>query len=270
MPAGERTHDDLPEVSVLLTYYNEEAFLQRTLDALKDQVGARLHVVLVNNASSDDSAAIAERFASSGAVYRVTLVNEPEPGRVRALQTAARSIDTPWAAICDADTLYPPDYFKTAIDLMKQRRADAAFAYNAAPDDSAITRAWRGFARGWLTPLLLRRQCHAGGYGQTYRSAALQNAGSYSAQRWPYVLEDHEIAHRVLAAGKIVYASGLYCYPNLERRADPDAVRWTLLERLLYHVTPYALKDWFFYSFLAQRFERRGQTSLTLREQSWN
>lgn len=263
-------HDDLPQVSVLLTYYNEEAFLSRTLDALKDQVGVLLHVVLVNNASSDDSPAIAKRFASSGAVHRVTLVDEPEPGRVRALQTAAGHIDTPWAAICDADTLYPPDYFKSAIDLMEQRGANAAFAYNAAASDGAITRAWRGFARGWLTPLVLRRQCHAGGYGQTYRSAALQRAGSYSIERWPYVLEDHEIAHRVLASGTIVYARGLYCYPNLERRADPNAVRWTLIERLLYHLTPYVLKDWFFYSFLAPRFQRRGQTSLSLREQSWN
>jgi hypothetical protein len=46
-------------------------------------------------------------------------------------------------------------------------------------------------------------------------------------------------------------------------------VRWTLGERLLYHATPYAAKDWFFYRFLAPRLSRRGMRDTVLRQRQW-
>lgn len=262
--------DGLPAVSVLITYFNEDAFLENTLNALARQDGVLLHFILVNNASNDSSPEIAKRFAETCDKHRVVLVEECEPGRVRALETGARYIDAPWVTICDADTLYPPHYLKTAVSLMQRAGIDGAFAFNASQRDRGLKHWWRSFARGWLTPLLLRRQCHSGGYGQTYRSAALKQAGSYSVVRWPYVLEDHEIAHRVLQNGAIAYSPALYCFSNLDRRSDRSNVSWTVFERLLYHVVPFAAKDWFFYRFLARRFQRRGQSSLKLRDQSWN
>ena len=49
----------------------------------------------------------------------------------------------------------------------------------------------------------------------------------------------------------------------------PPGTRWTAGERLLYHVTPYALKDWLFYSFLAGRFDRRRMAHTNYRVQNW-
>jgi hypothetical protein len=46
-------------------------------------------------------------------------------------------------------------------------------------------------------------------------------------------------------------------------------VRWNLTERLLYALTPYAVKDWFFYRFLSPRLRARGMFEAGLRVRDW-
>jgi len=259
-----------PAVSIIIPYYNEEAYLPKTLSALACQRGVTLHFILVNNASTDGSADCAAHFKAAHPQHRVTLVDEDQPGQVPAMHAATRYIDTPWTAFCDADSQYPDHYLSTAVDLMSRKRAVGAFAYNASPSDSALIKAVRGFLRGQLTPFVLRKQCHAGGYAHVYRSDALIKSGAYNPELWPFVIFDHELAHRVLMHGRIVYDPKLYCFPDLTRRADRSDVSWTLFERLMYHVTPFGWKDWFFYSFMAKRFKRRGQYHVKLRQQPWN
>jgi hypothetical protein len=115
---------------------------------------------------------------------------------------------------------------------------------------------------------VLPRQCHTGGAGQTFRTAALMAAGGYDADIWPYVLKDHELAHRVAKQGRLRLDPQLWCTPS-DRRRDRTSVDWTLGERLAYHLTPFAAKDWLFYRFLARRFAARAQTDLRLRDHPW-
>ena len=46
-------------------------------------------------------------------------------------------------------------------------------------------------------------------------------------------------------------------------------MRWNLVERLTYALTPYAVKDWFFYDFLAPRLRARGMFEAGLRVRDW-
>ena len=112
------------------------------------------------------------------------------------------------------------------------------------------------------------RQTHTGGYGQTFRTAAYRAAGGYAHRHWPYVLMDHEVMERLLRHGRAVYPWDLWCCPST-RRTDRRGVRWTLSERLLYHLTPAAAKPWFFYRFLGPRLAARRQDHLTLRQKPW-
>jgi hypothetical protein len=43
----------------------------------------------------------------------------------------------------------------------------------------------------------------------------------------------------------------------------------TLAERLVYHLTPRSRQHDFFYRFLANRFDARGQRDTVLRERNW-
>jgi len=115
---------------------------------------------------------------------------------------------------------------------------------------------------------ILSKQVHTGGFGQAFRTTALRCAGGYSSALWPFMLEDHEVMHRVFKQGNSRYDFNLWCTPS-NRRNDRTGVDWTLSEQLLYHATPFVLKDWFFYRFLAGRFGARGMHQVNLREKSW-
>lgn len=115
---------------------------------------------------------------------------------------------------------------------------------------------------------VLQRQSYTGNYGQILHTETLRKAGGFSETQWPYVMRDHEVMHRLFRYGRAYYHPHLWCYTS-PRRSDRKNLRWTLLERLLYFVTPYGWKDWFFYKFLAERFEKRQLYHINLRSQPW-
>jgi glycosyltransferase involved in cell wall biosynthesis len=258
-----------PAWSVVIPYYNEAAFLPKTLASLIAQEYRPFRLILVDNASSDGSAAICREIMADHRGIETLHLHEPRPGKIHALERALTHVDTPFVALGDADTWYPPHYL---------RRCDALFARG--PDDLVAVMAMDvyGDPAGWRARLrratymliarLLSKQTHTGGYGQSFRTAALKRVGGFSERLWPYVLLDHEIMQRLFKIGRARYAFDLWCMPS-PRRADRRSVRWNLLERLLYHATAYRLKDWYFYRFLAPRLARRKLGHLSLREKSW-
>ena len=82
------------------------------------------------------------------------------------------------------------------------------------------------------------------------------------------MLDDHEVMQRVHKIGRSRYHPDFWCRPS-DRRGCDARVRWTLFERLMYHLTPFRAKDWFFYRFLRGRFRARGMVSANLRLRGW-
>ena len=134
-------------------------------------------------------------------------------------------------------------------------------------DPEAGASLWKR-ARTALISRVLRGQAHTGGYAYAFRTEVLKKAGNYDVERWPFVLSDHEMVHRVLKFGRTVYPFGHWCQPSTRRPDDP-ATRWSLGERLVYNLTPYFMKDWVMYRFLARRFEARRMAHTNYREQNW-
>jgi glycosyltransferase involved in cell wall biosynthesis len=256
--------------SVVIPYYNEADFLPDTLRSLKAQTVRGFHLILVDNASTDGSADLARAELADVTDFDVSFLAQPTPGQVHALEMGLAAVTTEFVAVCDADTRYPPDYLAkaTALYAASGPGVVAALAFGA-PEDAQGPAARR---RRWLyarvITKLLRYQCHAGGHGHTFRTAALRQAGGYSAALWPFVLKDHELMNRVFRVGAAIYHEDFWCQSSPRREVRTN-VRWTLFERIVYHATPFALKDWFFYSFLKNRFIARKLRDTTLRDQSW-
>jgi len=256
-------------VTVMIPFYNEEAYIGATLRSLAGQTRPPAAFVLVDNASTDRSAEICEAFRRERPGTEVTLLREEKPGKLNALETALPHAKTPFIAFCDADTAYPPHYLETAAGLFAQRGDGLAGAMAlgvTADPESPKGRFQR--LKGAAVGALLAKQCHTGGYGQIFRTEIFLKTGGYANAIWPFVLSDHEITHRVLKHGACAYHRDLWCRPST-RRGDRRRVTWTLFERLVYHATPFALKDWFFYDFLWRRFERRQMSINNLRAQPW-
>ena len=246
--------------TIVLPYYNEHAYLPATLQSLLAQDLKPARIILVDNASTDRSADLARALTVNSGIDILHL-HEPRPGKINALETGLAHVETDFVAFCDADTFYPLEYLA---------RCNAVFA----ADESVVAAMATGSPSAWkrLKTLsvakILYRQTHTGGFGQSFRTRALRQVGGYSAERWPFVLEDHEIMQRLFKVGRAKHAFNLWCLPS-NRRSDRANVNWNKTEQLLYHLVPFILKDWFFYSFLATRFTKRGLANVNLREKTW-
>ncbi len=258
--------DRRPRWSVVLAYYNETAFIAATLQCWATQK-VPLRLVLVDNGSSDDSAAICRDFRDSHPDLDVVLLSEARPGHLFALETGAAAIATDFIAFSDADTLYPPDYLEKAEALLTRPGVVAALAADLYAPFEALSSRLRRFKFAIVTRLMAR-QSHTGSYGYCFRTAAYRACGGFSVERWPLMLYDHELIQRIGHQGRLAYADDLWCRAS-DRRSANASVRWTLAERLLYHVVPFRFKDWFFYDLLGPRFRARGMGFLNLRQRDW-
>lgn len=255
------------KLSVIIPYFNESDYIANTLNSLCNQNLRDFVVILVDNASTDGSEEIARSVMAGYPTVKTIYAHQPEPGKIHALDLGLSLVTTEFVATCDADTGYPSHYLSTCLELLSESGVCAALAVNLHAEPDAI-QSRRRIAKVLRKSALFRSQCHAGGYAQAFRTSALLEAGGFSSPRWPFVLEDHEVVNRVMKRGKIVYRKDHYCFPS-DRRTDRRAVSWTWEERMVYRFTPGRLKDWFFYDFLAKRFERRGMVQVRLRERDF-
>ncbi len=253
-----------PSWSLVLAYYNEAAFLPQTLAAIAAQTYPSFTLVLIDNASSDGSADIARATMARFPDVDVRYLHESKPGQLNALETGLATVTTEFVAFCDADTFYPPHYLTVANRLLTttNEKTIAALAFGIEGDPAATRYRRRLYAN--IIARILRFQAHDGGFGYCFRTAALNQAGGYALRHWPHVLADHELMNRVFRIGDAVYDPDLWCKPS-DRRPDSPNTRWSLFERILYHATPFAMKDWYFYRFLGPRFERRRMSALNYR-----
>ncbi|KEZ14393.1 MULTISPECIES: glycosyltransferase [Sphingobium] len=257
----------MSSLTIILPFFNEEGWIDKTVQTLAIQSDIRFRLLLIDNGSTDNGTEQA-REAARSLGSRAEILSCPTPGKIHAMALGLSRVETAFVAICDADTEYPIDYVKRILDLFTgDPEAASVMAIDLyAPLESAESRK--------RTDFILRKsrrfsaKCHAGGYAQAYRTDALRAAGGFDAKRWPYVLEDHEIVHRVMTHGRAIYDRDHVCFPSA-RRSCRKAVSWTRAERLIYRYTPRFALDWYFYTFLGRRLAARNGTGDALRMKDW-
>lgn len=254
---------------VVIPFYNEEEFIAPTLASIVSQTLAPDRIILVDNGSTDGSCAAITSFMRDNPHAAIEILDEPTPGKASALKRGLAAIDTEFVATCDADTIYPRTYLAAAEALFAKggEETAAVLAFSVCDEASLTSRITR--LKGVLAARLMPSQAHSGGYGQSFRTLSLKAVGGFDPAIWPFCLMDHEVIHRIGKKGGIKYSFGHWCAPS-PRRGNRRRVRWTLGERLLYHVTPRGRRDWLFYSFLRRRFEARRVSELNLREKPWS
>ncbi|GAA4942971.1 glycosyltransferase family 2 protein [Actinoplanes utahensis] len=102
-------------LAVVVPAYNEAASIGTTLRALAAQTDLDFRLIVVDNASTDDTAAVVRRFAGT-APFPVEVVTETEPGAGTAADTGFRhaiATGATFLARTDADCLPAPDWVAT-------------------------------------------------------------------------------------------------------------------------------------------------------------
>jgi cellulose synthase/poly-beta-1,6-N-acetylglucosamine synthase-like glycosyltransferase len=103
----------LPPITILVPAHNEEKVIERTVCCLLAlrYPADRLHILVIDDASTDDTPTILDRLVASEPRVRVLHRTRDEGGRGKAaaLNAAMRLVETEFVAIFDADNRPEPD-----------------------------------------------------------------------------------------------------------------------------------------------------------------
>ena len=111
-------------VSFLIPAYNEARTILEVLERI-DALDLEVEVIVVDDGSTDETAAIVETFAASHP--EVHLLRQPNRGKGSAVRLAARRITKEIAVIQDADMEYDPADVIRLIEPIQRGVADVVF-----------------------------------------------------------------------------------------------------------------------------------------------
>ena len=257
----------LPGFTVLIPFYNERKFLPRLLQSLLAQTRLPAKLILIDNASTDDSVDVAKKVLENSPVpYEI--LREERKGKANALELGCTHLETEYTLCTDADTWFPPHTLELAEKRFVENPDYSCYLAFGLNEEWAEEEQKNFIQKCYNLSKHFPDRCFSGGYGHFYRTDPFLKCGGYSTKIWPFTLMDHEIIHRMLKYGKRGYDKELWCYTSF-RRVNRKSVRWNFTERFLYHNLPSSAMGWFFYKFLWRRFEKRKLNGVNLREQPW-
>ncbi|MFA6286231.1 MAG: glycosyltransferase family A protein [Opitutaceae bacterium] len=222
-----------PLVSILIPCHNAARWVSETLDSALAQTWPRTEVIVVDDGSRDDSAAIIARYADRG----VKLIPQPNRGAGAARNAALAAAKGDFVQFLDADDLIAPD----KIALQMQRLITASPRHIASGEWARFTDdpAKAGFVPepSWrdLSGLEFQLLHYESGWMMQPAAWLCPRALLDEAGPWDETLslnDDGEYFSRVmLASAGILFCPGSRTYyrsgvaGSLSRRVDPAALR---------------------------------------------
>src|SRR5690606_4226854 len=99
-------------MSVVICAYNEQDWILRTLESLFQQARRPEMIVVVDNASTDQTAARVQAFITAHPQQKIKLVHETQQGLHFAREAGWRATDTDIVVMTDADITFPVDWLQ--------------------------------------------------------------------------------------------------------------------------------------------------------------
>lgn len=197
MPQAGVGSEDIP-LSIIVPVYNSPGHLRECLTALATQASPEVEIVVVDDASTDETAAVAARLGAR--VLRLEKNSGPAAARNHGAQQACGEI----LFFVDADVVLGPGTVDRILRILADRRDVAAVfgSYDATPRAPGVVSRYRN---------LLHHYVHQ--HGQTdastfwagcgaIRRDAFLAVGGFDDERFPRPsIEDIELGQRLRRAG---------------------------------------------------------------------
>jgi teichuronic acid biosynthesis glycosyltransferase TuaG len=133
-PAAPAPQDEL--VSIVIPVHNAEKYLRRTVESVLAQSYKNFELLLVEDASTDGSAALMKELAAEDTRIR-TLVNEGKHGAANARNAGIDTAKGRYLAFLDADDLWLEEKLKRTLRFMKKQDASFVFTSYEFGDENA-------------------------------------------------------------------------------------------------------------------------------------
>lgn len=107
-------------ISIIVPFFNEETYLEKSINSLLAQTVALSELILVDDGSTDTSLSIAKSLSKKHKAIRVIStekksVHQPGQKVIYAFERGFTALSSPWDVVCkfDADIIFPSNYLET-------------------------------------------------------------------------------------------------------------------------------------------------------------
>lgn len=110
-----------PEISIVICSYNRARYIREAMLSLCTQTldAARFEVIIVDNASTDDTAAICREFIAAHPNSQFTYLLEKKQGASFARNTGAAIAKAPLLCFMDDDAIAEPDFLQNILQFFR-------------------------------------------------------------------------------------------------------------------------------------------------------
>jgi GT2 family glycosyltransferase len=131
-----------PSVTVVVPNYNHAAYLDQCLDSIGAQSRQPDRVIIVDDASTDDSLRVIDRFIRQNPTWQL-IRNDVNSGVVYGQNVALAATDTGWISYLGADDVLHPRYIEQVVALAESSPSAGLICACAEQFGSATMRAMR-------------------------------------------------------------------------------------------------------------------------------
>jgi len=117
----------MTQVSVVIPAYNAMATLDRTIDSVRAQTHKDLEIIIVDDGSSDETVALANRHAENDT--RIQVITKQNGGVASARNHGIEIATSDWVAPLDADDIWHPDTVKEFLAAAETAPEPVVFIY---------------------------------------------------------------------------------------------------------------------------------------------
>jgi glycosyltransferase involved in cell wall biosynthesis len=118
------SNSSAPSISVVIPCYNAEKFIRQTLESVLKQTWLPQEIIVIDDGSTDNSAAIASSF---GGIVRVE--RQKNQGESVARNRGMDLAKSEWVALLDADDIWYPTKLQRQVEAWRTREADVICFY---------------------------------------------------------------------------------------------------------------------------------------------
>ncbi len=217
------TEKEKGTVSVIIPVYNGEKYLEECLHALLSQKEALEEIILIDDGSTDESGAIADRYAEE--YFSVKVIHQKNRGVCAARNRGIREATGDFIGFCDQDDTVSPEYYSVLSGMLTDSGADIAVG-NFRKIDMEFAEAEAASSADFQEHTCtgkeaLGRLVRGEGMFRSYVWNKLYRSELFREIWFPEdrSLEDQFVTYRLFAAcRKVAYTewAGYYYRPNLE------------------------------------------------------
>ncbi|MFH0987974.1 MAG: glycosyltransferase, partial [Parcubacteria group bacterium] len=214
------------KLSIVIPAYNEEKYIGKCLAGVlaeKHRWQHDVEIIVVNNASTDNTESVARSFPC------VIVVNESRKGITRARQAGFEASTGDMIANVDADIFLPPGWINSVFRYFQDDKLVALSGPQAVQGKSRWFNVAVFFFYGlgyaiYLAGKLFGKGTMLQGGNFVVRRSALEKIGGFDTTI-DFYGEDTDVARRIVEAGKVIFTFRLTAYTTDRRIAKEGLLK---------------------------------------------